>query len=167
MATLYSRMYGLLQGASRCEVEQCDGTVGYGGSPDERGETTLDAMVIDGGGLLHTPITIYLTFGIPLHTSHTLVLADHVLPYVPGEWRHVIPLCTHMHMRRCLLSAHALHGVDVLQTTRDMGAVGGIRNVQGGGTSRSTRERPHPSQHPRWRPGHRPLQCRWACRTAA
>ena len=26
---------------------------------------------------------------------------------------------------------------------------------QGGGASRSTRERPHPSQHPRWRPGHR------------
>ena len=33
-------------------------------------------------------------------------------------------------MRRCLLSAHARHGVDVLQTTRDMGAVGGIRNVK-------------------------------------
>jgi N4-(beta-N-acetylglucosaminyl)-L-asparaginase len=38
----------VLQGASVCEEEQCDGTVGYGGSPDESGETTLDAMVIDG-----------------------------------------------------------------------------------------------------------------------
>ena len=49
-----------------CEVEQCDGSVGYGGrwvdvclssqfydqlyyfSPDENGETTLDAMIMDG-----------------------------------------------------------------------------------------------------------------------
>jgi N4-(beta-N-acetylglucosaminyl)-L-asparaginase len=29
-------------------VNQCDTTVGYGGSPDEDGETTLDAMVMDG-----------------------------------------------------------------------------------------------------------------------
>lgn len=27
---------------------QCDGTVGYGGSPDENGETYLDAMIMDG-----------------------------------------------------------------------------------------------------------------------
>jgi N4-(beta-N-acetylglucosaminyl)-L-asparaginase len=40
-----------MQGASACEQEQCDGTVGYGGSPDERGETTLDAMVFDGVSL--------------------------------------------------------------------------------------------------------------------
>lgn len=35
-------------GCSQCEVDQCDGTVGYGGSPDENGETTLDAMIMDG-----------------------------------------------------------------------------------------------------------------------
>lgn len=35
------------QGCSQCEVDQCDGTVGWGGSPDENGETTLDAMIID------------------------------------------------------------------------------------------------------------------------
>jgi N4-(beta-N-acetylglucosaminyl)-L-asparaginase len=33
-------------GCSTCEQQQCDGTVGYGGSPDEGGETTLDAMVV-------------------------------------------------------------------------------------------------------------------------
>lgn len=38
------------QGCTVCEVEQCDGTVGYGGSPDENGETTLDAMIMDGYG---------------------------------------------------------------------------------------------------------------------
>lgn len=31
-----------------CEEQQCDGTVGYGGSPDEYGETTLDALIMDG-----------------------------------------------------------------------------------------------------------------------
>ena len=35
-------------GCTVCEDEQCDGTVGYGGSPDENGETALDAMIMDG-----------------------------------------------------------------------------------------------------------------------
>ena len=38
----------VVEGCSVCEREQCDGTVGYGGSPDETGETTLDAMIMDG-----------------------------------------------------------------------------------------------------------------------
>ena len=36
------------QGCMTCEWEQCDGSVGYGGSPDENGETTLDAMIMNG-----------------------------------------------------------------------------------------------------------------------
>lgn len=36
------------KGCARCEVEQCDGSVGYGGSPDESGETTLDALIMNG-----------------------------------------------------------------------------------------------------------------------
>lgn len=35
-------------GCQKCEEMQCDGTVGFGGSPDENGETTLDAMMMDG-----------------------------------------------------------------------------------------------------------------------
>lgn len=42
-----------MQGCSACERAQCDGSVGYGGSPDEAGETTLDAMLIDG---VRTPL---------------------------------------------------------------------------------------------------------------
>lgn len=38
----------IVEGCSVCEREQCDGTVGYGGSPDENGETTLDAFIMDG-----------------------------------------------------------------------------------------------------------------------
>lgn len=36
------------KGCARCEREQCDGSVGYGGSPDEAGETTLDALIMNG-----------------------------------------------------------------------------------------------------------------------
>lgn len=36
------------KGCAVCEREQCDGTVGFGGSPDEFGETILDAMIMDG-----------------------------------------------------------------------------------------------------------------------
>lgn len=38
----------LAAGCEVCQDEQCDFTVGYGGSPDEHGETTLDALVFDG-----------------------------------------------------------------------------------------------------------------------
>lgn len=41
-------MDAVVEGCSVCEREQCDTTVGYGGSPDENGETTLDAMIMDG-----------------------------------------------------------------------------------------------------------------------
>uniref|UniRef100_A0A0D6QZS4 beta-aspartyl-peptidase n=1 Tax=Araucaria cunninghamii TaxID=56994 RepID=A0A0D6QZS4_ARACU len=38
----------VVEGCSTCEDLRCDGTVGPGGSPDEKGETTLDAMVMNG-----------------------------------------------------------------------------------------------------------------------
>ena len=43
-----SAMDALVEGCTQCERDQCDGTVGFGGSPDENGETTLDAMIMDG-----------------------------------------------------------------------------------------------------------------------
>lgn len=43
-----SRLDILEAGCSKCEELQCDGTVGFGGSPDEHGETTLDAFIFDG-----------------------------------------------------------------------------------------------------------------------
>ena len=39
------------QGCTRCEELQCDRTVGFGGSPDEAGETTLDALIMDGDSM--------------------------------------------------------------------------------------------------------------------
>ena len=35
-------------GVNFCELNQCRGSVGFGGHPDESGETTLDAFIMDG-----------------------------------------------------------------------------------------------------------------------
>lgn len=43
-----SAVASLEAGCKVCEELQCDFTVGYGGSPDENGETTLDALIFDG-----------------------------------------------------------------------------------------------------------------------
>lgn len=43
-----SAVDAVVSGCSQCEAEQCRGTVGPNGSPDEEGETTLDAMIMDG-----------------------------------------------------------------------------------------------------------------------
>lgn len=38
----------IVEGCATCEREQCDGTVGYGGSPDENNDVALDAFIMDG-----------------------------------------------------------------------------------------------------------------------
>lgn len=38
----------IVEGCAVCEREQCDGTVGYGGSPDENSNVALDALLVDG-----------------------------------------------------------------------------------------------------------------------
>ncbi|WVZ86635.1 hypothetical protein U9M48_033387 [Paspalum notatum var. saurae] len=43
-----SAVDAVVAGCSACEELRCDGTVGPGGSPDENGETTLDALVMNG-----------------------------------------------------------------------------------------------------------------------
>lgn len=72
------------QGCTVCEVERCDGTVGYGGSPDENGETTLDAMIMDGithdvgavGCLRRIKSAISVARSIMNHTTHTLLVGE-------------------------------------------------------------------------------------------
>lgn len=51
-----SAVVALEAGCKVCERLQCEHTVGYGGSPDENGETTLDAMIFDG----YAQNTVYL-----------------------------------------------------------------------------------------------------------
>ncbi|KAK3914538.1 N(4)-(Beta-N-acetylglucosaminyl)-L-asparaginase [Frankliniella fusca] len=72
------------RGCSLCEELQCDGTVGFGGSPDEDGETTLDAMIMDGvsmnigavSDLRRIPNAISVARKVLDHTAHTMLAGD-------------------------------------------------------------------------------------------
>ncbi|KAI0891828.1 asparaginase-domain-containing protein [Annulohypoxylon nitens] len=71
-------------GCSTCEANQCDGSVGYGGSPDENCETTLDAMIMDGttmksgavAALRRIKDAISVARAVLEHTTHTLLAGD-------------------------------------------------------------------------------------------
>lgn len=72
------------KGCARCEVEQCDGSVGYGGSPDETGETTLDAMIMNGetmevgavADLRRIKNGIGVARAVMEYTDHTLLVGE-------------------------------------------------------------------------------------------
>lgn len=78
------RLDALEAGCSQCEMLQCDGTVGYGGSPDENGETTLDALMFDGvtmsmgavAGLRRIKHAISVARRVLEHTSHSLLVGS-------------------------------------------------------------------------------------------
>ena len=67
-----------------CEDEQCDGTVGWGGSPDTSGETTLDALIMDAEthavgavtSLRRVKHAISAARKVMLYTQHTLLAGD-------------------------------------------------------------------------------------------
>lgn len=71
-------------GCSLCEREQCRGTVGFGGSPDESGETTLDAMIMNGdtmevggvGDLRRIKSAISVARAVMEHSTHTLLVGQ-------------------------------------------------------------------------------------------
>lgn len=71
-------------GCRTCEQNQCDGSVGFGGSPDEQCETTLDAMIMDGttmkagavAGLRRVKNAIGVARHVLEHTEHTLLAGD-------------------------------------------------------------------------------------------
>uniref|UniRef100_A0A7I4CVK8 beta-aspartyl-peptidase n=1 Tax=Physcomitrium patens TaxID=3218 RepID=A0A7I4CVK8_PHYPA len=79
-----SAVNAVVRGCTVCEVLQCDGSVGYGGSPDEAGETTLDAMVMDGtamdvgavGALRSVKRAIETARLVMEHTEHTLLVGS-------------------------------------------------------------------------------------------
>uniref|UniRef100_A0A8C7D812 N(4)-(Beta-N-acetylglucosaminyl)-L-asparaginase n=2 Tax=Oncorhynchus kisutch TaxID=8019 RepID=A0A8C7D812_ONCKI len=72
------------KGCARCEADQCDGSVGFGGSPDERGETTLDAMIMNGntmevgavGDLRRIKNAIGVARAVMERTDHTLLVGE-------------------------------------------------------------------------------------------
>ncbi|XP_032411438.1 N(4)-(beta-N-acetylglucosaminyl)-L-asparaginase [Xiphophorus hellerii] len=72
------------KGCARCEMDQCDGTVGFGGSPDETGETTLDAMIMNGNSmevgavadLRRIKNAIGVARAVMEHTEHTMLVGE-------------------------------------------------------------------------------------------
>ncbi|KAJ6791303.1 Uncharacterized protein M6B38_244115 [Iris pallida] len=79
-----SSVDAVVDGCSACELLRCDGTVGPGGSPDENGETTLDALVMDGTTMDVGAVAAmrYVKDGIKAaklvmkHTKHTLLVGE-------------------------------------------------------------------------------------------
>lgn len=71
-------------GCASCERAQCDGSVGFGGSPDENCETTLDAMIMDGttmksgavAALRRVKDAVAVARAVLEHSTHTLLAGD-------------------------------------------------------------------------------------------
>lgn len=76
------RLKSVEAGCTECEMLRCDGTVGFGGSPDEYGETTLDALIMDGvrhdagsvAGLKRVKNAIGVARAVMENTKHTLLV---------------------------------------------------------------------------------------------
>ncbi|XP_041359776.1 N(4)-(beta-N-acetylglucosaminyl)-L-asparaginase-like [Gigantopelta aegis] len=79
-----SNLDAVVAGCTECEQQQCDGSVGFGGSPDETGETTLDAMIMDGdthdvgavGDLRRVKNAIGVARAVMDHTENTLIVGE-------------------------------------------------------------------------------------------
>ncbi|KAH0449005.1 hypothetical protein IEQ34_022805 [Dendrobium chrysotoxum] len=80
----FSAVDAVVEGCTTCEELRCDGTVGPGGSPDENGETTLDALVMNGSTMEVGAVAAmrFVKDGIKAaklvmeHTEHTLIVGE-------------------------------------------------------------------------------------------
>ncbi|RLU16622.1 hypothetical protein DMN91_010690 [Ooceraea biroi] len=76
-----SALDAIEESCSLCEEQRCRKTVGFGGSPDESGETTLDALIMDGvtmdvggvGGLRDVKSAISVARKVLENTKHSLL----------------------------------------------------------------------------------------------
>ncbi|XP_037486830.1 probable isoaspartyl peptidase/L-asparaginase 3 isoform X1 [Triticum dicoccoides] len=79
-----SAVDAVVAGCSACEELRCDGTVGPGGSPDEKGETTLDALIMNGktmeigavAAMRYVKDAIMAAKLVMEHTGHTLLVGE-------------------------------------------------------------------------------------------
>ncbi|KAK3385687.1 asparaginase-domain-containing protein [Podospora didyma] len=87
-------------GCATCERNQCDGSVGFGGSPDEACETTLDAMLMDGttmksgavAGLRRVRDAVSVARRVLENTRHSLLVGDLATRFAVenGFWEEVL-----------------------------------------------------------------------------
>ncbi|GAB6033085.1 hypothetical protein CHUAL_012698 [Chamberlinius hualienensis] len=79
-----SGMDALIAGCRVCEDRLCEDSIGWGGHPDEKEETTLDAMVMDGtthaagavASLRRVKYAISVARAVMQYTKHTLLVGD-------------------------------------------------------------------------------------------
>ncbi|KAJ0248807.1 isoaspartyl peptidase/L-asparaginase 3 [Hirschfeldia incana] len=79
-----SAVEAVVEGCSACEELRCDGTVGPGGSPNENGETMLDALVMDGvtmevgavAAMRYVKDGIKAAWLVMKHSQHTLLAGE-------------------------------------------------------------------------------------------
>ncbi|MBA0593167.1 hypothetical protein Gorai_010124, partial [Gossypium raimondii] len=80
----FNAVDAVVEGCSACEELRCDGTVGPGGSPDENGETTIDALLMNGATMEVGAVASmrYVKDGIKAarlvmqHTKHTMLVGE-------------------------------------------------------------------------------------------
>lgn len=92
-------VYAIVEGCRVCQSLQCDFSVGFGGSPDESGDTTLDAMVIDGhtmkmgavGFLRGVKDAIGVAYEVYRRTEMTLLAGEGATSFAKAMGFQVLP----------------------------------------------------------------------------
>ncbi|KAL7954976.1 nucleophile aminohydrolase [Trichoderma compactum] len=96
-------------GCQACQINQCDNTVGFGGSPDESCETTLDALIMDGqtlnAGAVANLRRVKDAVGVARHvldyTQHTLLAGDQATQFALQNGFKEESLSTEESLRAC------------------------------------------------------------------
>ncbi|KAM0540412.1 hypothetical protein ACHAO7_011199 [Fusarium culmorum] len=96
-------------GGLTCERNQCDGSVGFGGSPDENCETTLDAMIMDGdsmntgavAALRRVKDAISVARHVLEYTSHSLIAGDQATQFAIENGFKTTNLTTKASAKKC------------------------------------------------------------------
>ncbi|KAK3317628.1 asparaginase-domain-containing protein [Cercophora scortea] len=96
-------------GCATCERNQCDGTVGFGGSPDEQCDTSLDAMIMDGTSMKSGAVAnlrrikdaISVARHVLEHTTHSLLVGDQATQFAVENGFHEEELATPESLAKC------------------------------------------------------------------
>ncbi|KAM0454837.1 hypothetical protein ACHAPV_008210 [Trichoderma viride] len=96
-------------GCQACQNNQCDHTVGFGGSPDESCETTLDALIIDGetlnAGAVANLRRVKDAIGVARHvldyTQHTLLAGEQATQFAVENGFEEESLATQDSLKTC------------------------------------------------------------------
>ncbi|KAL7931585.1 nucleophile aminohydrolase [Trichoderma chlorosporum] len=96
-------------GCRACQSKQCDNTVGFGGSPDESCETTLDALIMDGqtlnagavANLRRVKDAVGVARHVLEHTRHTLLAGDQATQFALENGFEEEDLSTEDSLRAC------------------------------------------------------------------